>query len=167
MPSADVLVMGRVLHDWHLARKKVSTEKAFAALARGSALARLRDHHWRRSPSKRIRLISEPKHADRDPREVLTIRAPNVLSGCGRRVSRPHALSISLGQKAWFHPPQRRRQPTRENGSAGLAVIARNAALFPSAESVMSTRRRELGDCVATPATRVVSPGRLTTPQTR
>ena len=57
--------------------------------------------------------------------------------------------------------------PIRENGGGGLVVIARNGALFLSAESVMSTRRRELGDGVATPAARVVSPGRLTTQQTR
>ena len=38
LPSADVLVMGHVLHDWDLTQKKALIEKAYAALPRGGAL---------------------------------------------------------------------------------------------------------------------------------
>jgi O-methyltransferase domain/Dimerisation domain len=37
-PSADVLVMGRVLHDWDLPTKKILLTKAYAALPSGGAL---------------------------------------------------------------------------------------------------------------------------------
>ena len=38
MPSADVLVMGHILHDWDLAEKRVLLRKAYDALPRGGAL---------------------------------------------------------------------------------------------------------------------------------
>ena len=38
LPSADVIVMGHVLHDWDLARKKLLLTKAFAALPKGGAV---------------------------------------------------------------------------------------------------------------------------------
>ena len=38
LPSADVLVMGRVLHNWDLATKKMLLAKAYAALPGGGAL---------------------------------------------------------------------------------------------------------------------------------
>ncbi len=38
LPSADVLVMGHVLHDWDLATKKLLLSKALEALPRGGAL---------------------------------------------------------------------------------------------------------------------------------
>jgi O-methyltransferase domain len=38
LPSADVIVMGHVLHDWDLARKKLLLAKAFAALPKGGAV---------------------------------------------------------------------------------------------------------------------------------
>lgn len=38
MPSADVIVMGHILHDWDLAQKKLLLEKAFAALPKGGAV---------------------------------------------------------------------------------------------------------------------------------
>jgi O-methyltransferase/methyltransferase family protein len=38
MPSADVLVMGRVLHNWDLATKKMLLTKAYDALSAGGAL---------------------------------------------------------------------------------------------------------------------------------
>ncbi len=38
LPSADVLVMGHVLHDWDLATKKLLLSKAHEALPRGGAL---------------------------------------------------------------------------------------------------------------------------------
>ena len=38
LPSADVLVMGHVLHDWGLDQKKILIEKAYAALPSGGAL---------------------------------------------------------------------------------------------------------------------------------
>ena len=38
LPSADVLVMGHVLHDWALDQKKTLIEKAYAALPAGGAL---------------------------------------------------------------------------------------------------------------------------------
>lgn len=38
LPSADVLVLGRVLHDWGLEQKKLLIEKAYAALRAGGAL---------------------------------------------------------------------------------------------------------------------------------
>ena len=38
LPSADVLVMGHVLHDWALDQKKILIEKAYAALPAGGAL---------------------------------------------------------------------------------------------------------------------------------
>jgi hypothetical protein len=38
LPSADVLVMGQVLHDWNLEVKRMLLAKAFAALPQGGAL---------------------------------------------------------------------------------------------------------------------------------
>jgi hypothetical protein len=38
IPSADVLVMGHILHDWDLEQKLVLLEKAYAALPEGGAL---------------------------------------------------------------------------------------------------------------------------------
>jgi len=38
LPSADVLVMGHVLHDWDLTQKKALIDKAYAASPRGGAL---------------------------------------------------------------------------------------------------------------------------------
>ena len=38
LPSADVLVMGRILHDWDMAEKRLLLEKAHVALPAGGAL---------------------------------------------------------------------------------------------------------------------------------
>ncbi|MEW9309764.1 methyltransferase [Labrys neptuniae] len=38
MPTADVIVMGHILHDWDLTEKKMLLEKAFAALPEGGAV---------------------------------------------------------------------------------------------------------------------------------
>ena len=37
MPSADVLVMGDILHDWNLEEKRKLIAKAYAALPPGGA----------------------------------------------------------------------------------------------------------------------------------
>ncbi len=38
LPSADVLVMGHILHDWDLDQKRLLLQKAYAALPKGGAL---------------------------------------------------------------------------------------------------------------------------------
>jgi hypothetical protein len=38
LPTADVLIMGHILHDWNLAEKRMLLEKAHAALPQGGAL---------------------------------------------------------------------------------------------------------------------------------
>ena len=38
LPTADVLIMGHILHDWDLSQKRMLLEKAFAALRKGGAL---------------------------------------------------------------------------------------------------------------------------------
>jgi hypothetical protein len=38
MPEADVLAMGRILHDWDLEQKKALLAKAYAALPKGGGL---------------------------------------------------------------------------------------------------------------------------------
>jgi hypothetical protein len=38
LPTADVLVMGRILHDWDMDEKRVLLEKAYKALPEGGAL---------------------------------------------------------------------------------------------------------------------------------
>jgi hypothetical protein len=38
LPTADVLIMGHILHDWDLAQKRMLLEKAHAALPKGGAL---------------------------------------------------------------------------------------------------------------------------------
>jgi O-methyltransferase domain/Dimerisation domain len=38
LPTADVLVMGMILHDWHLAEKRMLVKKAYDALPSGGAL---------------------------------------------------------------------------------------------------------------------------------
>lgn len=38
LPSADVLIMGHILHDWDLGQKMMLLEKAYAALPKGGAL---------------------------------------------------------------------------------------------------------------------------------
>ncbi len=37
LPSADVLIMGRILHDWNLEEKRLLIEKAYRALPKGGA----------------------------------------------------------------------------------------------------------------------------------
>jgi predicted transcriptional regulator len=37
LPSADVLIMGRILHDWNLEEKRLLVEKAYQALQKGGA----------------------------------------------------------------------------------------------------------------------------------
>ena len=66
LPSADVLVMGHILHDWSLDQKKLLIAKAFAALPTGGALivydAMIDDG----AEAKRIWPPDELEHADRD-----------------------------------------------------------------------------------------------------
>jgi hypothetical protein len=38
LPSADVIIMGHILHDWNLEEKQTLLEKAYAALPKGGAL---------------------------------------------------------------------------------------------------------------------------------
>jgi hypothetical protein len=38
MPSADVLIMGHILHDWGLEKKRMLIRNAYEALPRGGAL---------------------------------------------------------------------------------------------------------------------------------
>jgi len=38
LPTADVLIMGHILHDWDLSQKRTLLEKAYAALPKGGAL---------------------------------------------------------------------------------------------------------------------------------
>lgn len=38
LPSADVLIMGHILHDWDLPQKRMLLAKAYAALSEGGAL---------------------------------------------------------------------------------------------------------------------------------
>ena len=38
LPSADVLIMGHILHDWELDQKRLLLQKAYAALPKGGAL---------------------------------------------------------------------------------------------------------------------------------
>jgi hypothetical protein len=38
LPSADVLIMGHILHDWELEQKRLLLQKAYAALPEGGAL---------------------------------------------------------------------------------------------------------------------------------
>ena len=68
LPSADVIVMGHVLHDWDLARKKLLLAKAFAALPKGGAVIvydAIIDDDRRK---KCVWSSDEPQHADRDAR---------------------------------------------------------------------------------------------------
>ena len=37
MPQTDVLIMGHILHDWDLERKKALVRKAYEALPKGGA----------------------------------------------------------------------------------------------------------------------------------
>ena len=47
LPSADVLIMGHILHDWDLDQKRMLLQKAYAALPDGGAADRLRRDHRR------------------------------------------------------------------------------------------------------------------------
>jgi O-methyltransferase domain len=38
LPTADVFIMGHILHDWDLSQKRMLLEKAYAALPKGGAL---------------------------------------------------------------------------------------------------------------------------------
>jgi ubiquinone/menaquinone biosynthesis C-methylase UbiE len=38
LPEADVLVMGRILHNWDVATRKLLLEKAYRALKNGGAV---------------------------------------------------------------------------------------------------------------------------------
>ena len=47
LPSADVLVMGHILHDWDLDQKRLLLQKAYDALPGGRGADRLRSDHRR------------------------------------------------------------------------------------------------------------------------
>ena len=38
LPSADVLIMGHILHDWDFDQKRMLLDKAYTALPKGGAL---------------------------------------------------------------------------------------------------------------------------------
>ncbi len=38
LPTADVILMGHILHDWELSKKQILIQKAFNALPKGGAL---------------------------------------------------------------------------------------------------------------------------------
>ena len=66
LPSADVLVMGHILHDWDLDEKRLLLQKAYDALPDGRGADRLRRDHRRRPARERVRAPDESQHADRD-----------------------------------------------------------------------------------------------------
>ena len=54
LPTADVLMMGHILHDWNLDEKRMLLAKAYAALPEGGALIvyeAIIDDERRRTPS--------------------------------------------------------------------------------------------------------------------
>ena len=69
-PKADVVVMGHILHDWGLEKKKQLIAKAYDALPDGRRLPDLRAPDRRRAPHQHLRPPRKPQHADRDPRRL-------------------------------------------------------------------------------------------------
>ena len=70
LPSADVLVMGHILHDWNMEEKRMLLKKAFEALPTGGALIvfeALIDDERRENT---LRVADELEHADRDAGRV-------------------------------------------------------------------------------------------------
>ena len=65
LPSADVLIMGHILHDWDLDQKRMLLQKAYAALPDGGRADRVRSDHRRRPPHERFWTSDESEHADR------------------------------------------------------------------------------------------------------
>jgi len=80
LPSADVLVMGRVLHNWDLATKGMLLARAYEALPDGGALI-----VYERPACQFGRAAGQPAHADHDRRRVR-------LHGC-----RLHRLDAGSG----------------------------------------------------------------------
>ena len=71
LPTADVLVMGHILHDWDLDQKRMLIGKAYRRAARRRGAASIYEIiDRRRAPAERLRPADEPEHADRDPRRL-------------------------------------------------------------------------------------------------
>ncbi len=85
LPTADVLVMGHILHDWNLEQKKMLLGKAYETLPEGGALivyeAMIDD--VRRENT--FGLLMSLNMLIETP-EALPTRAPSAPPGCARRV---------------------------------------------------------------------------------
>jgi predicted nicotinamide N-methyase len=69
LPSADVLVMGHVLHNWGLDQKLDLLGKAYRALPDGGAVI-VYEPHRRRPPHQHVRAADERRHAAGYPRRL-------------------------------------------------------------------------------------------------
>jgi hypothetical protein len=69
LPSAEVLVMGRILHNWDIPTRKLLIKKAYRALPAGGALIvydpLIADAPWRCAWA-----AVEPEHAHRNKRRL-------------------------------------------------------------------------------------------------
>jgi hypothetical protein len=82
LPSADVLVMGHILHDWSLEEKLTPDPQEPRRAARRRGAHRLRRHHRRRPPGQHLRPAHERQHAHRNPGRLrLHLRRLPVMDG--------------------------------------------------------------------------------------
>jgi O-methyltransferase domain/Dimerisation domain len=74
LPKADVLIMGRVLHNWDVPTRKLLLQKAPPGVVAGRGPDRVRHRH-RRCPSRSgARTAGVAQHADRDRRRIRVYR---------------------------------------------------------------------------------------------
>ncbi|MFO0671897.1 MAG: methyltransferase [Polyangiaceae bacterium] len=130
IPSADVVLMGHILHDWDLQTKKMLIQKAYDALPAGGAPRRLRSDHRRRAQQERVRLDDEPEHARRDARASTTLArtaARGCASGLPRRVSKRSSVPTRWSSRSSSRldvaatrrsPRNARRTPRSRHGRA-------------------------------------------------
>jgi hypothetical protein len=101
LPSADVLVMGHILHDWDLTQKCTLLDKAYAALPTGGALVvyeALIDDDRRTNT---FGLLMSLNMLIETP-EASTIPALIVAAGCGRQVLPKPMYSTSSARTPWW-----------------------------------------------------------------
>ena len=110
MPSADVLIMGHILHDWGLDKKRMLVRKAYEALPLGGALIvydPLIDDDRRHNT---FGLLMSLNMLIR-PREASTSRPPTARPGSDRRASATPTSSISPRTDSMIVAIDRRARP--------------------------------------------------------
>ena len=101
LPTADVVIMGHILHDWDLDQKRLLIAKAYEALPKGGrfiAYDAIIDDDRRHNA---FGLLMSLNMLVEDTRAVSTIPGRTVSAGCATRALPKPAISRSTGRIRW------------------------------------------------------------------